>query len=151
MPTRTQIVRVPARPRLPWPDRGDLQLVHGTAAKRVRALDADLAAASDKTNHDRGPSAGLRTDRSGFAPSVMARGYGGGMADHEDWAPGDVAAMVANPFYAINIDEGLALLHEPLISEDDWVRANVGLIEELGPEAYLHNLLSILKGNYPRN
>ncbi len=66
----------------------------------------------------------------------MARGYGGGMADHEDWAPGDVAAMVANPFYAINFDEGLALPHEPLISEDDWVRANVGLIEELGPEAY---------------
>ena len=81
----------------------------------------------------------------------MARGYGGGMADHEDWAPGDVAAMVANPFYAINIDEGLALPHEPLISEDDWVRANVGLIEELGPETYLHNLLSILKGNYPRS
>ena len=44
------------------------------------------------------------------------------------WAPGDVAAMVANPFYAINIDEGLTLPHEPLISEDDWVRANVGLM-----------------------
>jgi hypothetical protein len=81
----------------------------------------------------------------------MARGYRGGMADHEDWAPGDVAAMVANPFYAINIDEGLALPHEPLISEDDWVKANAGLIGELGPEACLRNLLSILKGNYPRN
>lgn len=41
--------------------------------------------------------------------------------------------------------------HEPLISEDDWIRANVGLIKELGPEAYLRNLLSILKGNYPRS
>jgi hypothetical protein len=41
--------------------------------------------------------------------------------------------------------------HEPLISEDDWVKANVGLIGELGPEAYLRNLLSILKGNYPRS
>ena len=81
----------------------------------------------------------------------MIKGYGGGMADQEDWTPGDVASMVANPFYAINIDEGLALSHEPLISEDDWVRANVGLIEELGPEAYLRNLLSILKGNYPRS
>ena len=85
-----------------------------------------------------------------IAPSVMTKGYGGGMADQEDRTPGDVASMVANPFYAINIDEGLALPHEPLISEDDWVRANVGLIEELGPEAYLRNLLSILKGNYPR-
>jgi len=96
-------------------------------------------------------SRALGADRPGSAPSVMTRGYGGGMADHEDWTPGDVASMVANPFYAINIDEGLALPHEPLISEDDWVRANVGLIGELGPEAYLHNLLSILKGNYPRS
>ena len=30
--------------------------------------------------------------------------------------------MIANPFYAINIDEGLAVPHEPLISEDDWVK-----------------------------
>lgn len=72
----------------------------------------------------------------------MARGYGG-VADHEDWAPGDVAAMLTNPFYAINIDEGLALPHEPLISEDDWGRANVGLIEELGPEADLHGQRAI--------
>jgi hypothetical protein len=39
------------------------------------------------------------------------------MADHEYWTLGDVASMVTNPFYAINIDEGLALPHEPLISE----------------------------------
>ena len=98
------------------------------------------------------PAAPVRDDgKRMIAPSVMTKGYGGGMADHEDWNPGDVASMVANPFYAINIDEGLALPHEPLISEDDWVRANVGLIEELGPEAYLRNLLSILKGNYPRS
>jgi hypothetical protein len=45
---------------------------------------------------------------------------------------------------------GLAVPHEPLISEDDWVKANVGLIEELGAEPYLRNLLSILKGNCPR-
>ena len=67
-----------------------------------------------------------------IAPSVMTNGYGSGMADQEDLTPGDVASMVANPFYAINIGEGPALPHEPLISEDDWVRTNVGLIEELG-------------------
>ncbi len=66
------------------------------------------------------------------------------MADQEDWTSGDVASMVANPFYA-------ALPHEPLISEDGWVKANVGLIKELGPEAYLRNLLSLLKGNCPRS
>jgi hypothetical protein len=36
-----------------------------------------------------------------------------------------------------------------LVSEEDWVNANVKQIEDLGAEAYLRNLLSILKGNYP--
>jgi hypothetical protein len=35
-------------------------------------------------------------------------------------------------------------------SEDDCIKANGKLIRELGPEPYLRNLLSILKGNYPR-
>lgn len=70
------------------------------------------------------------------------------MANPDEWTPGDVAAMIGNPFYAINIAEELALQHEPMLSEDDWVKANVNLLEELGPEAYLRNLLSILKGNY---
>jgi len=73
-----------------------------------------------------------------------------GMSDDHEWTPGDVTSMIANPFYAINIDEGLAVPHEPLISEDNWVKANVRLIEELGAEPYLRNLLSVLKGNYPR-
>ena len=72
------------------------------------------------------------------------------MADQDDWTPGDVTSMIANPFYAITIDEGLTLPHEPMISEDDWIKANVNLIKELGPEPYLRNLLSVLKGNYPR-
>ena len=72
------------------------------------------------------------------------------MPDNDEWTPGDITGMIANPFYAINIDEGLALPHEPLISEDDWITANVSLIEELGAEAYLRNLLSVLKGNYLR-
>jgi len=41
--------------------------------------------------------------------------------------------VIANPFYAITIDDGLTLLHEPMISEDDWIEANVNLISELGP------------------
>ena len=55
-----------------------------------------------------------------------------GMSDDDEWTPGDVTSMIANPFYAINIDDGLAVPHEPLISEDNWVEANVRLIEELG-------------------
>ena len=72
------------------------------------------------------------------------------MADQDDLTPGDITGMIANPFYAITIDEGLALPHEPMISEDDWIKANVDLINELGPAPYLRNLLSVLKGNYPR-
>jgi len=72
------------------------------------------------------------------------------LSDNDEWTPGDITGMIANPFYAINIDEGLALPHEPLIIEDDWTTANVSLIDELGAEAYLRNLPSVLKGNYPR-
>jgi hypothetical protein len=72
------------------------------------------------------------------------------MGNQNDWTPGDIAGMIADPFYAINFDDELALPHEPMISEDDWIKANVNLIRELGPEPYVRNLLSILKGNYPR-
>jgi len=37
-----------------------------------------------------------------------------------------------------------------MISEDEWIKANVALLKELGPEPYLRTLLSVLKGNYPR-
>ena len=66
-----------------------------------------------------------------------------------NFSPADVAGIVGNPFYAINIAPVLAEPHPPLISEQEWITANIKLIENLGPEAYLHNLLSILKGNYP--
>jgi hypothetical protein len=66
-----------------------------------------------------------------------------------DSTPADVTGIVANPVYAINIAPVLAKPHPALISEQAWIAANVKLIEDLGPEAYLRNLLSILKGNYP--
>ncbi|WP_309114635.1 hypothetical protein [Saccharothrix sp.] len=69
---------------------------------------------------------------------------------HEEWTPGDVAAMIANPFYAIEIDPMLAQPHQPMISEDEWVASNIELIGQLGPDAYLRNLLAVLKGNYPQ-
>jgi hypothetical protein len=37
----------------------------------------------------------------------------------------DVTNMFINPFYAINIEPGLAAEHKPLVSEADWVRANI--------------------------
>jgi len=73
-----------------------------------------------------------------------------GISDNDEWRRGDVTSMIANPSYAITIDEGLAVRHEPLISEDNWVEANVRLIEEFGADPYRRNLLSVLKGNCPR-
>jgi hypothetical protein len=67
-----------------------------------------------------------------------------------DRNPADVSALIGNPFYAINIDPVLSEPHPRLVSEEQWIAANVNPIEDLGPEAYLRNLLSILKGNYPR-
>ncbi|MGO9496283.1 MAG: hypothetical protein ACLQA5_06160 [Solirubrobacteraceae bacterium] len=66
-----------------------------------------------------------------------------------DWTPADVTGIVGNPVYAINIAPVLAQPHPPLISEEEWIAANTKMIDDLGPEAYLRNLLSILKGNYP--
>ena len=67
-----------------------------------------------------------------------------------DRTAADVSGLIGNPFYAINIDPVLAQPHELLISEDQWIAANVKQIQDLGPEAYLRSLLSILKGNYPK-
>ena len=53
--------------------------------------------------------------------------------------------VLVNPFYAIEIDPTLALDHEPVISEDLWVKANVQLIREWGPERYLRVLLDALR------
>jgi len=59
-------------------------------------------------------------------------------------------AMLINPYYAITLYPGLFGEHPPLASEDDWVRVNANLIEQLGTEAYLRQLLAVLKGDYPR-
>ncbi|MCA1601181.1 MAG: hypothetical protein LC776_05915 [Acidobacteria bacterium] len=63
---------------------------------------------------------------------------------------GETAAMLMNPYYAITLYPGLFGEHPPLANEDDWVKANAKLIEQLGTEAYLRQLLAVLKGDYPR-
>jgi hypothetical protein len=37
-----------------------------------------------------------------------------------------------------------------LLAAQQWIAANVKQIQDLGPEPYLRNLLSILKGDYPK-
>ncbi len=58
----------------------------------------------------------------------------------------DAKDMFANPYYAIVIAKHLSEDHEPLIAEEDWVKANAKLIEEIGAEEWLHRLLGTLKG-----
>jgi len=55
-----------------------------------------------------------------------------------------------NPFYAITIHEGLYGEHDPLVSKDEWVGANMNVLKEVGPEAYLRTLLNVLEGDYPK-
>jgi hypothetical protein len=57
----------------------------------------------------------------------------------------DVRDMLISPFYAINIEPELALEHEPLVSEAQWVGANLKLIDEIGAQEWLEPLLAVLK------
>jgi len=61
---------------------------------------------------------------------------------------GDVKRILSNPFYAIQVDESMCVPHETLISEEDWIKSAVKLVEEIGVEEYMKNLLENLKGNY---
>ncbi len=56
--------------------------------------------------------------------------------------------ILANPFYAINIHPSMADEHEPLVSEEQWIKAGVVSIKENGAEVFLRDLLENLKGNY---
>ena len=65
------------------------------------------------------------------------------------WTPADVIGAITNPFSAITFAADLFGEHEPIVDEDTWVQVNVGLVEELGVEAYLRNLLVVLKTGQP--
>ena len=52
---------------------------------------------------------------------------------------------LVNPYYAIVIDSMLSEDHELLVSEEDWIKANAKLIDEIGAEEWLHRLLDTLR------
>jgi hypothetical protein len=60
------------------------------------------------------------------------------------WTPADVARVIA-PFCAITFAPNLFAEYEPIVDEDTWIRINTGPIEELGADAYLRNLLVVIK------
>jgi hypothetical protein len=59
--------------------------------------------------------------------------------------------QLINPYYATNFDPDFATEHAPILSESQWVKANVHPIGELGPEEWLQRLLAALQGDYPHN
>jgi hypothetical protein len=63
----------------------------------------------------------------------------------------DIEKMLINPFYCIQFDEDLSMEHEPLISEELWISANIKMIREIGIESWLQGLLQVLQGDYVGN
>jgi hypothetical protein len=68
--------------------------------------------------------------------------------DGRKWVASDIVRLLINPIYAIEIDPPLAVPHEPLVSEEDWIAVNLRYIAEVGPEAFLRTLIDVLKGGW---
>lgn len=74
----------------------------------------------------------------------------------------DLKRMFANPFYAINISEGLFGDHQLMVTKDEWVQAAIktiiydyhgnpfGFDEKLVKSLteWLYTLLNVLEGDY---
>ena len=66
-----------------------------------------------------------------------------------NWTATDVQKLLSNPGYCLSkCDDFFTTEHEPMISEEEWKKANTKLIEEIGPEKWLTLLLENLKGNF---
>ncbi|MFC9390530.1 hypothetical protein [Streptomyces venezuelae] len=91
----------------------------------------------------------VREGETGAMPSpvelALKQGWG---TDDGQWTPEAVMGMMINPFNAVEIHPSLAVPHEPLVSEDEWVRGAVRMIEQDGPELAMRALLKSLKGDY---
>ncbi|MGW5353739.1 hypothetical protein ACWERV_24895 [Streptomyces sp. NPDC004031] len=89
-----------------------------------------------------------REGEKGARKSFRELANGGWGGEDGTWTPEMVAGLLINPFSAVQIAPGLAVPHEPIISEDEWIRAMEKLIEEDGAEYALRILLHTLKGDY---
>jgi len=62
----------------------------------------------------------------------------------------DFYQMLVNPYYAISVDRNLTDEHNPMISKEEWIKANKNLIKEIGLKQWMHRLLDCLEGDYPK-
>ncbi|MGW0862682.1 hypothetical protein [Streptomyces sp. NPDC002611] len=90
----------------------------------------------------------IHEGESGALKSFQELVHGGWGGEDGKWTPELVMGTMINPFSAIEIHPSLAVPHEPLVSEDDWVKVMVRHIEEHGAEHALRVLLHTLKGDY---
>lgn len=61
----------------------------------------------------------------------------------------EIKKIFANPYYAIQIAPILATEHETLVPKETWIQANSKLIDEIGKEEWLKQLLAVLEsGNH---
>jgi hypothetical protein len=70
------------------------------------------------------------------------------MSGGRRWEAGDVAAILVNPFYAIQIHPSLGRAHEHVLTEAEWIAANERAIKELGATLWLEHLLIALKADH---
>jgi hypothetical protein len=67
-------------------------------------------------------------------------------------SPEELRKIFANPFYCLRqVEENFTVDHEPLVSEEQWIKAGVQVIKESGAEVFLRDLLENLKGNYVKH
>ncbi len=59
----------------------------------------------------------------------------------------DAKELFINPYYAITVSPILAIEHEPMVPEEQWIKVNLDLMEQMGNEAWLKQLLTTLKTN----
>ena len=65
-----------------------------------------------------------------------------------DFSEKDITRIFTNPYYCLSNWSTCNDRHPALVSEDVWIKTGVKLINEIGAEEYLKNLLENLKGNY---
>jgi hypothetical protein len=63
----------------------------------------------------------------------------------------DAIHALINPYYAINISPDLVGEHEPIVAQDQWIAANLRLIDEIGAHEWLEHLLAVLQGDGSRS
>ena len=67
---------------------------------------------------------------------------------------GDVSRLSdprMNPCHAVNIAPIFRETHEPMVSQEMWMQSNVRLIQEMGINSWLMQLLDILEGDFVTN